>query len=93
MVRYMRDRMLCMNLVFSKDDSWSGDYVHYEIRVDGRKLKAKKVRDKRDEWIPFELFVKNHTEADVSHGLCPESCRKLYPTIADEAIARKNKDH
>lgn len=31
----------------------------------------------RGEWIPFDSFIRNHSEADFSHSICPE-CGKLH---------------
>ncbi len=43
---------------------------------------CKKVRDDRGYWSQIESFIKDHSEADFSHGLCPECAQKLYPGVA-----------
>lgn len=30
-------------------------------------------------WVPFERYIRDRTEADFSHGICPECAKKLYP--------------
>jgi len=40
---------------------------------------CKKVRDDQGYWSQVEVYVHNHTEAEFSHGICPECVKKLYP--------------
>jgi PAS domain S-box-containing protein len=40
---------------------------------------CKKIRDERGLWHYLEIYIRNHTEADFSHGICPECRKKLYP--------------
>ena len=39
----------------------------------------RKVRDDEGYWSELEHFVCEHSEADFSHGLCPNCARELYP--------------
>lgn len=39
---------------------------------------CKKVRDDGGYWNQIEAFIKTHSEADFSHGLCPECEKVLY---------------
>ena len=45
---------------------------------------CKRIRNDRGYWEQVEIYVRDHSEADFSHGLCPECARKLYPGLADE---------
>jgi len=45
---------------------------------------CKKIRDDRGYWQQVEGYIQRHTEAQFSHGLCPECIHRLYPDIADE---------
>jgi PAS domain S-box-containing protein len=36
---------------------------------------CKKIRDDNGYWQQVEVYIRNHTEADFSHGICPE-CRQ-----------------
>lgn len=45
---------------------------------------CKKIRDDRGYWNRIEEYVRDHTEADFSHGLCPECMTKLYPEFQGE---------
>jgi len=40
---------------------------------------CKKIRDDNGYWSQIEVYIKEHTEAEFSHGLCPECVKKLYP--------------
>ncbi len=40
---------------------------------------CKKIRDNEGDWNTLESYIKSHSEADFSHGLCPECATKLYP--------------
>jgi DNA-binding response OmpR family regulator len=53
---------------------------------------CKKVRDHDNAWVPFEIFVKDHTEADISHGMCPHCLKQLYPEIADQVLTENGND-
>jgi hypothetical protein len=40
---------------------------------------CKKVRDDRGYWSQIETYLRKHSNADFSHGICPECVGKLYP--------------
>ena len=40
---------------------------------------CRKIRDKQGAWHNLESYIRQHTEADFSHGICPECRRRLYP--------------
>ena len=40
---------------------------------------CKKIRDDRGYWNQLETYIRDHFDAEFSHGLCPECARKLYP--------------
>ena len=39
----------------------------------------KKIRDDKDYWEQVESYVSRHTEAEFSHGICPDCMKELYP--------------
>jgi DNA-binding response OmpR family regulator len=43
---------------------------------------CKKIRDDKGYWNQVEVYVRDHTEAEFSHGICPECIKKLYPEFA-----------
>lgn len=40
---------------------------------------CQKVRDDRGQWKDLETYVRNHSEADFHHGLCPSCGELLFP--------------
>lgn len=40
---------------------------------------CKKIRDEEGRWHYLEVYIRDHTEADFSHGICPDCRRRLYP--------------
>lgn len=49
---------------------------------------CKKIRDDTGYWQDVAVYIRDHSEADFSHGICPECVVKLYPEIAKK---RENK--
>jgi CheY-like chemotaxis protein len=42
---------------------------------------CKKIRDDEGYWHQVEVYIRDHSEAEFSHGICPECAKKLYPEI------------
>ena len=40
---------------------------------------CKKIRDDKGYWKQIEIYIQEHSEADFSHGICPDCAKKLYP--------------
>ncbi len=40
--------------------------------------KCKKIRDDRGYWNQLEKYIRDHSEAEFTHGLCPECLEELY---------------
>ena len=40
---------------------------------------CKKIREKDDSWVSIEAYVRDHSETEFSHGICPDCLKKLYP--------------
>ncbi len=40
---------------------------------------CKKIRENDDSWTPIEVYIRDHSETEFSHGICPECAKKLYP--------------
>lgn len=45
---------------------------------------CKKIRDDQGFWNQVEVYVRDHTEAEFSHGICPECEKTLYPELFEE---------
>jgi len=39
---------------------------------------CKKIRDDQGYWTQIETYISQHTDAEFSHGLCPECALRLY---------------
>jgi GAF domain-containing protein len=44
---------------------------------------CKKIRDDRGYWTQVEVYIRNHSEAEFSHGICPDCEQKLYPNLTE----------
>ncbi len=42
---------------------------------------CKKIRDDQGFWNQVEVYVSNHSEAEFSHGLCPDCEEKMYTRV------------
>jgi len=40
---------------------------------------CKKIRDDQGYWNQVDVYVREHTEAEFSHGICPDCMLQLYP--------------
>ena len=40
---------------------------------------CKNIRDDKGYWIQIEEYVRSHSEADFTHGICPDCRGRLYP--------------
>lgn len=39
---------------------------------------CKKIRDDNGYWKKLEVYIQEHSEADFSHGICPDCARRFY---------------
>jgi response regulator RpfG family c-di-GMP phosphodiesterase len=44
---------------------------------------CKNIRDDRGFWNRVENYVRDHTEAEFSHAVCPDCMKRLYPQFKD----------
>jgi len=42
---------------------------------------CKKIRDDKGYWEQIETYIRDHSEVELSHSICPECARKLYPNL------------
>ena len=50
---------------------------------------CKKIRNDRNEWQRIEIFIRENSEAQFTHSLCPDCIKRLYEFPDDE---EKSKD-
>lgn len=44
---------------------------------------CKKVRDDDGYWQQVEVYIRNHTRAEITHSLCPTCVKLHYPELDD----------
>lgn len=49
-------------------------------------MHCKNIRDDKGFWKQVEVYVREHTEAEFSHGICPDCLRVNYPDVADDIL-------
>ena len=42
---------------------------------------CKKIRDDQGYWRQVEECIREHSEAEFSHSICPQCARRLYPGL------------
>ncbi|HEX9922163.1 MAG TPA: response regulator [Anaerolineae bacterium] len=50
---------------------------------------CKKIRDDQGYWQQVEVYLKQHSDAEFSHGFCPNCLEKLYPDIFEKSVERR----
>jgi transposase len=45
---------------------------------------CKKIRDEKGSWNILEQYLMEHSSAVVSHGLCPDCAKNMYPDVFGE---------
>ncbi len=53
---------------------------------------CKKVRDDQNYWQQVEAYISTHTDAQFSHGICPDCFEQITKTQIDELKHRLRKD-
>lgn len=54
---------------------------------------CKKIRDDNGYWKQIEAYIRDHSEAEFSHGICPECAEELYPEYFKEKAIPERNDH
>jgi len=44
---------------------------------------CKNIRNDAGYWTQIEAYIRDHSEAEFSHSICPECMKKLYPEFTD----------
>jgi hypothetical protein len=45
---------------------------------------CKRVRDDQGYWTMLDEYLQDHSDIDITHGLCPDCSKALYPQFSDE---------
>jgi PAS domain-containing protein len=71
--------------LLDRDGSTSGRVVVVRDTSDRRALeleREKLIKDDKGSWSGLERYITDHSDAQFSHGICPDCMRKLYPDLA-----------
>jgi PAS domain S-box-containing protein len=49
-------------------------------------VSCKKIRDDNGYWSQIEAYIREHSEAEFTHSICPDCTKKLYPGV----VKKKN---
>ena len=52
---------------------------------------CKKIRDDKGYWSQIESYISDHSEAQFSHGICPDCMKKLYPDVHAKKMQKVDK--
>jgi DNA-binding response OmpR family regulator len=50
---------------------------------------CRRIRNDHGEWESIEKYVQEHTEADFSHGMCPDCLEEKFPALAERMRKEK----
>lgn len=45
---------------------------------------CKKIRDDGNYWHQLETYISKHSQAEFSHGMCPECAKKYFPDLMED---------
>ena len=51
---------------------------------------CKKIRDDKGYWKQIEGYIREHSEAEFSHGICPDCAHELYPDVFEKVKDKIN---
>lgn len=49
---------------------------------------CKSIRDDKGYWHRVDVYIRDHSEADLSHGVCPKCIKEHFPDIAEEMLTK-----
>ena len=50
---------------------------------------CKKIRDDEGYWQSVEVYIRDHSEVNFSHGICPDCMQALYPDLSQKLEQRR----
>ncbi len=53
-------------------------------------VSCKKIRDDKGYWTQLERYIRDHSEAEFTHGFCPDCVKKLYGDICQKGREEQN---
>ncbi len=65
--------------------------IQLNLILDVRVFPCKRIRDDEGYWKQLEFYIESHTDAQFSHGICPECSDQLYGKMAWYQKLKKKK--
>jgi CheY-like chemotaxis protein len=53
---------------------------------------CKKIRDDTGYWDSVEHYLSKHSDAQFSHGICPDCMRQYYPKVAEKLLNKEEQN-
>jgi hypothetical protein len=50
---------------------------------------CKKIRDDKGYWSQVEIYIAQHSDAQFTHGICPDCAKRLYPQLFERINGEK----
>lgn len=50
---------------------------------------CKMIRDDEGAWTQLERYIRDHTDADFSHGMCEPCAKKMFPELSENLAERR----
>ena len=88
----VREQRVSMNTLETKVNERTAELAHRNADLEGALGKVKqlsgllpvcaecnRVRNDDGYWQRVDSYISEHSEAEISHGICPECVKKLYP--------------
>lgn len=44
-------------------------------------VRCKKIRDDKGYWTQVDVYIRDHSDVEFSHGICPECAQIMYPEL------------
>ena len=54
---------------------------------------CKKIRNEDDQWEPLERYISGHSDAQFSHGLCPDCAQEHYGEWYQNSVKKRRSQH
>ncbi len=51
---------------------------------------CKRIRDDKGYWGQLEVYIRDHSDAEFSHGICPDCAQKYYPDYYEKTSGTKD---
>jgi CRP-like cAMP-binding protein len=47
---------------------------------------CKSIRNDKQEWVPIETYIADHSETEFSHSICPDCSKRFYGEMPTDAV-------